>query len=797
MRRGRNRAVGELESGRDRRGRVSALAIAVALASIGVPAAALAAAAPANDDLADAETIAPGGGSLTGTNIEATQEAGEPNHASNPHGSAFHSVWYRWTAPAAGATAIDTCGSEFDTRVGVYTGDSVGGLTEVASNEDAGPGTPCEGTKFGALSFEAAAGTTYRIAIDTSGDLAGDLSGATLGEIKLSLTAPEEPEPEPEPAPDGESDTTSPGMAIPFDATAHTEPMPRLTPERKKNGKFDFATIAAAQKQVEALQKKGLNVEFKAKTKPLRRIPGRFRKQLKSNPGSGGQVIRTFPKAGETLFSTATRPVKIGVHYWDPGSDKRYLEELEREAERKRKKEEEEKRNRCLLLDVSDNDLDRILQARTSTEARKIAKFFKCKLLVAKVSTNTRILKEITTQAYKGQALKSAMKRQGLDFSAKSLKNAVGIDLVQPKKPDFAITWREEPDEIDNPNRLSLVSKPDGNWVLPAHRFNNSTITIQVNQFNRQFVSGARLEFFDAGAGKFMGSVKTDERGEATVTLNMPEPTELVIGAVVEIGSERMEAHRSLMVEKLGSVTTICGRKLTLQGGRYSGTQADLNRCKGLALVPANLGDGRGVSTPRIPTIEQVPALTVSEDGGEFLAGQYNAVHVTGSNTIVGSAPGIIAAGGGNLIGRQAGGNRAPFGAGAHAAGFFGPVGDFLNNIVTNLSRAFNQNVSNTRKALGSHAAKVRTAAQTLAQQGAKVPPATALKPEGVGLISDQGAGVVSANKAAITSLGGAQLISDKGLGLIPGKGLGIIPAGGGNLMPVDGGRLISDKGLG
>ena len=46
------------------------------------------------------------------------------------------SVWYSWTAPLEGEVEIDTVGSDFDTLIGVYTGNAVGSLTEVASNDD-------------------------------------------------------------------------------------------------------------------------------------------------------------------------------------------------------------------------------------------------------------------------------------------------------------------------------------------------------------------------------------------------------------------------------------------------------------------------------------------------------------------------------------------------------------------------------------------------------------------------------------------------------------------------------------
>ena len=58
----------------------------------------------------------------TGTNVGATKQAGEPNHAGNAGGA---SVWYKWTAPVTGTATVSTAGSNFDTLLGVYKGTSV------------------------------------------------------------------------------------------------------------------------------------------------------------------------------------------------------------------------------------------------------------------------------------------------------------------------------------------------------------------------------------------------------------------------------------------------------------------------------------------------------------------------------------------------------------------------------------------------------------------------------------------------------------------------------------------------
>jgi Ca2+-binding RTX toxin-like protein len=120
------------------------------------PASALA--APANDDFANAQVITGLTGSVSSTNVDATKEIGEPDHAGNPGG---HSIWYSWTAPADGNVAFTTLGSAFDTLLAVYTGAAVGALTPVAANDD-DPGAGGVST----VSFAAANGVTYKVAVD-------------------------------------------------------------------------------------------------------------------------------------------------------------------------------------------------------------------------------------------------------------------------------------------------------------------------------------------------------------------------------------------------------------------------------------------------------------------------------------------------------------------------------------------------------------------------------------------------------------------------------------------------------
>ena len=111
---------------------------------------------PANDVFSSPQIIAGASGSVTGSNVNATKQPGEPDHGGDAGGT---SVWYKWTAPTTGTELFDTCSSDFDTVLGAYTGTAVSSLTTLA-----GGGDDC-GTQS-RMSFPVTAGTIYRIAVD-------------------------------------------------------------------------------------------------------------------------------------------------------------------------------------------------------------------------------------------------------------------------------------------------------------------------------------------------------------------------------------------------------------------------------------------------------------------------------------------------------------------------------------------------------------------------------------------------------------------------------------------------------
>lgn len=131
---------------------------------------------PANDPFARAAAITGLTGSITGTNVNATGEPGEPAHW-NLSGTAS-SVWYQWTPAASGLAAVDTVGSAFDTVLAVYAGPAAGtpsfsNLTRLIQDDDRGGGRTSQ------VSFGATAGTTYYLAV-------GGATTGARGALKLN-----------------------------------------------------------------------------------------------------------------------------------------------------------------------------------------------------------------------------------------------------------------------------------------------------------------------------------------------------------------------------------------------------------------------------------------------------------------------------------------------------------------------------------------------------------------------------------------------------------------------------------
>ncbi|MCF3648841.1 matrixin family metalloprotease [Synoicihabitans lomoniglobus] len=123
---------------------------------------------------------------FTGSNITATHQPGEPS----PDGVATgHSVWWSWTSTADRRIKARTAGSNFDTVLTAYTGDSVEALTLVATNDDEetvedNP-TPNR-LRTSRIEFNALAGETYHFAVDGWGDSERLPAGST-GAITFTI----------------------------------------------------------------------------------------------------------------------------------------------------------------------------------------------------------------------------------------------------------------------------------------------------------------------------------------------------------------------------------------------------------------------------------------------------------------------------------------------------------------------------------------------------------------------------------------------------------------------------------
>ncbi len=121
--------------------------------------------APANDLCANATNLA-ASGSVTATICGAGRDA----VASCSPLSASPDVWYRYVPSCTGVLRLDSCQSDFDTVLTVYSG-SCGGLIEVACNEDS---PMCPGTMGGSfMHAPVTAGQTYFIRVSGFAGQAG------------------------------------------------------------------------------------------------------------------------------------------------------------------------------------------------------------------------------------------------------------------------------------------------------------------------------------------------------------------------------------------------------------------------------------------------------------------------------------------------------------------------------------------------------------------------------------------------------------------------------------------------
>lgn len=132
-----------------------------------------AAAAPGNDDFAAAVDLGTASsGTVTGTNLDATTETGEPG--------VTETVWYRWTAPSSGQFAFELSGTDFPAELGVYVGEDLASLSWEPSTSQAI-------TIYGSYAvyqdgqiFTAVEGTTYRIQVGSDNNRVGEMGDIVL-----------------------------------------------------------------------------------------------------------------------------------------------------------------------------------------------------------------------------------------------------------------------------------------------------------------------------------------------------------------------------------------------------------------------------------------------------------------------------------------------------------------------------------------------------------------------------------------------------------------------------------------
>jgi thiol-disulfide isomerase/thioredoxin len=154
------------------------------------------AATPPNDNFANAKLITIKQGSMTGSNIGATREDGEPDHAGNQGGA---SVWWKIIPPESGYLTLSTeksvsnlDGQPINSLLAVYTGSDLSNLVLAGANDDDDE----TGEWWSRLRVQVTGGTEYYIAVDgyTDGTSSPD-QGRIVLEVSFSKTIAYKPAP--------------------------------------------------------------------------------------------------------------------------------------------------------------------------------------------------------------------------------------------------------------------------------------------------------------------------------------------------------------------------------------------------------------------------------------------------------------------------------------------------------------------------------------------------------------------------------------------------------------------------
>lgn len=112
---------------------------------------------PLNDNYESRLPTATNNTQATGSNVNATVEANEPD---NPSVSGNHSIWWTWKPVVSGEVTITTDGSDFDTTLAIYTGDKLTNLVLIDSDDDGGEGTRSS------ITFTADSNVVYSIQVN-------------------------------------------------------------------------------------------------------------------------------------------------------------------------------------------------------------------------------------------------------------------------------------------------------------------------------------------------------------------------------------------------------------------------------------------------------------------------------------------------------------------------------------------------------------------------------------------------------------------------------------------------------
>jgi hypothetical protein len=742
------------------------LALVVFVAAI-VPAVALAA-APSNDNFAAAMEIPPAGGTATSTNVDATAETGEPDHANSGFG-ALHSVWFKWTAPDNGVTFLDTCGSGFNTRLGVYTGSSVDALTEKVAADDRSPSS-CGQPLFASADFNAVAGTTYFIAVDTSGGVPNnDPGNPPQGEVKLTLDGPDVPPP----ADDGK---TTPGTPVPGKTLSVR--VPNLNPSGTA-----FTNALSIWAILDALKKDGLTYTIDADPFPSKEAEtGKQMKYLREK-GKPGDIIRgklvlqnldgsnpvDLAEGSLAQVDTARQRLKLEVDFFSPDEDKKWLAQEKADLKRNARQNDNETEAKSKCGPIAGGETNSQIQARfpkanspytTYSDAIEILSGLGCDVLIDKYVRG----KPSAPHSYVKDVVRTDAKT-----------GTIYVSLAQPGSHDFVFTLREEPKDIGSQvTRANIPIGTDGNLTVSDKSLNRFTVQV-IERASGRLVPGIPVTFEGAVNPKndqpTTLTQNTDANGETTFTAKLLREDAYRLSTAFG----EMEGWVTVNAVDRGKsgFTSMAGRPMKRSTkGTYGSSDEALAFAQSLPVVPAILASGKVGSVQSVPVVRQAAVTSVTQSG-QF-TGSYNTVELpNNSQVLIGATKGLIALGGGSS--QQAGriGRRAGIG---------NPL-DFLKAIVAPLTDAIASGAANIRSALSAlQQQQIAQTAQLIGQAGGN-------------LISDKGLGVISTGGGNIIATDGANLISDKGLGVISVGGGNLIGQAGGNLIGQAGGNVISTGG--